>query len=189
MENEARLIEEIWKDVYGYEGYYQVSNMGRVRSLDRYIYHNGARNESKMIFIKGKELKPHDAGRKHLTVCLMKNGIGNIYYIHRLVMETFTENIDNLPRINHKDENPYNNELSNLEWCTHKYNTNYGSCIKKRSEKICKSVSRYDNNMNYIDTFNSCSQAGKELNIDSSSIAKCARGERNTAGGYIWKYD
>ena len=97
--------------------------------------------------------------------------------------------IDNLPCINHKDENPYNNELSNLEWCTHKYNTNYDNCIKRRSEKICKSVSRYDNNMNYIDTFNSCSQVEKELNIDSSSIAKCARGERKTAGGYIWKYD
>lgn len=181
-------MDEIWKDITGYEGYYQVSNKGRVKSLDRYVVNDGARNNSKMIFVKGKILKPHDAGREHLTVCLMRGGIDDMRYIHRLVMEAFTANIDNLPCINHKDENPYNNELSNLEWCTHKYNTNYGSCIKRRSEKLYKPVDRYDVNMNYINTFTSVSEAERGTKIDRSSIAKCARGERKTAGGYIWKY-
>lgn len=67
-----KQIEEIWKDIQGYECYYQVSNKGKIRSLDRHIYHNGSRNKSKMIFIKVKELKPHDTGKRHLTVCLMK---------------------------------------------------------------------------------------------------------------------
>lgn len=181
-------MEEIWKNINGYEGYYQVSNMGRVRSLDRYVNNEGARNESKLIFVKGKILKPHDAGQEHLTVCLMRDGVGKVCYIHRLVLEAFTDNPDNLPCINHKDEDPYNNELTNLEWCTHKYNTNYGTCIQRRKMKVSKSVDRFNMNMEYVDSFDSVSDAERELNIDRSSIAKCARGERKSAGGYIWKY-
>lgn len=127
-------------------------------------------------------------GKKHLTVCLMKDGIRNVCYIHRLVMETFSNNSNNLPCINHKDENPYNNSLDNLEWCTYKYNTNYGTCIQRRKDKISKTVNRFDMNMKYIDSFDSASDAGNELNIDISSISKCARGERKSAGGYVWKY-
>lgn len=127
-------------------------------------------------------------GKKHLTVCLMKDGIENICYVHRLVMETFADNPNNLPCINHKDENPYNNNLDNLEWCTYKYNTNYGTCIQRRKSKISKTVNRFDMNMKYIDSFASASDAGNKLNIDISSISKCARGERKSAGGYVWKY-
>lgn len=181
-------MAEIWKDIEGYVGYCQISNKGRVRGLDRYVYNDGARNDSKLIFIKGKILKPHDAGREYLTVCLMKDGIGKVHYVHRLVMDAFSENPDNLPCVNHKDEDPYNNKLSNLEWCTYKYNTNYGTCIQRRKSKVSKSVDRFDMDMNYVDSFDSTSDAERELNIDKSSIAKCARGERKSAGGFIWMY-
>lgn len=111
--------EEIWKDIIGYEGLYQVSSLGRVRSLDRYDSRNHFRN--------GRMLKLSYNTVGYLSVGLHSNGKAKMYMVHRMVAQAFIPNPNNLPIINHKDENPSNNSVENLEWCTAKYNSNYGT--------------------------------------------------------------
>lgn len=114
------MTDEVWKDIDGYDGLYQVSNMGRVKS-----------------FKWGKEriLKPYETGNGYLRVELQSKP----FKLHRLVAQAFIPNPDNLPFVNHKDENPKNNMVDNLEWCDNKYNINYGTTQERRiSTKIEK---------------------------------------------------
>ena len=103
---------EEWRDIQGYEGLYMVSNLGRVKSLN---YHR-----------TGKEriMKPSDNGHGYLFVVLCKDGKDKNCRINRLVAQAFLPNPDNLPEVNHKDENKYNNCVENLEWCDRSYNVN-----------------------------------------------------------------
>ena len=108
---------EIWKDIEGYEGYYQVSNFGNVRSVDRVIeYSDGVKR-----LRKGRILKPYKNRDGYLTCDLRKNSKHKISKIHRLVSEAFIPNPSNLPEVNHKDEDKTNNCVDNLEWCTRSY--------------------------------------------------------------------
>ena len=118
---------EIWKDIEGYEGLYEVSSYGRVRSLGQFVNHNFGGN----AYRKGRLLKPGLGSRGYLSVTLCKNGIRKIYTVHRLVAQAFIPNINNLPIINHKDEDRTNNSVDNLEWCDYKYNVNYGNRLNK----------------------------------------------------------
>lgn len=121
--------EEIWKDIIGYEGLYQVSSLGRVRSLDRY--------DSNNHFLKGRILKLSANGKGYLKVALNSNGKAKTYSVHRLVLQSFIPNPDNLPQVNHKDENKTNNNVDNLEWCDNSYNLNYGTRkIRERNTKL-----------------------------------------------------
>lgn len=106
---------EIYKDVEGYENLYQVSNMGNVKSL-----------------ISNKILKPAKNHNGYLYVCFSKQGKHKHHKIHRLVAQAFIDNPNSYPIINHRDENKTNNCVSNLEWCDHKYNINYGTAIERR---------------------------------------------------------
>ena len=110
--------KEIWKDIKGFEGHYQVSNFGRVKSIK---------------FRKERILKPANNGCGYLYVNLSKNGKYNIYLIHRLVALIFISNPNNLPEINHRDEDKTNNKVENLEWCDRKYNMNYGTRTQRQS--------------------------------------------------------
>ena len=113
------MIEEIWRPIEGYEGLYEISNTGRVRSFDRYVkYSNG-----QIHLHKGRILSPVIKDNGYLVVNLQ----GKIFTIHRLVAQAFISNINSLPEINHKDEDKTNNRVENLEWCDHKYNMNYGT--------------------------------------------------------------
>ena len=116
-------MEEIWKDIVGYEGLYQVSNFGRVKSLAKYKNGNGGSK----FWRKERILKPANTGRGYLMVVLIKEKKRTTYILHRLVAQAFIPNPNNLPQINHKDENKTNNVVSNLEWCDNKYNSNYGT--------------------------------------------------------------
>lgn len=116
---------EIWKDIEGYEGLYQVSNLGRVRSL------NYNRTGTTKYLHPGRQNKT-----KHMTITLCKDGKSKSFSLHRVVASTFIQNPNKYPCVNHIDEDPTNNIVSNLEWCTHLYNNNYGQAVTKRSRLV-----------------------------------------------------
>ena len=161
-------INEIWKDCKGYEGKYQVSNLGRVWSIGSQKYLKGSKNNG-----------------GYQSVCITaKNGKVKREYIHRLVAKAFIPNPNNYPQVNHKDENPQNNRVDNLEWCDAKYNSNYGTRNKRVSK--ANSIPVYCEELDK--TFYGAKEAGKELNIDDSSIRKCCKGQLKRAGNYHWCY-
>jgi hypothetical protein len=120
-------MEEIWRDIEGYEGLYQVSNLGRVKSLYRVTISNSGRRYTCQEMI----LRQGVSTRNYRNVVLRKNCSSKTYSVHQLVARAFIPNPDNLPMINHKDENPSNNCVDNLEWCTAKYNSNYGTSVER----------------------------------------------------------
>ena len=171
------MNKEIWKDIEGYEGY-QVSNLGRVKSPDIYIMVN---NKYK-LYKNGNILTPY----KHKKTGYMSITIGkhSTIMVHRLVAKAFISNFNNYPCINHKDENKQNNHVDNLEWCTHKYNNNYGNNTKK----LCKPVLQYDLNGNFIKEYYGANEASRQTGINCTNICKCCRGERKKTKGFIFKY-
>ena len=123
---------EEWKSIPGYEGLYEVSSYGRVKSLEiSYTRKNGIMDHKPEII-----LSPKNNGTGYFMVCLYKNKTHKYYLIHRLVALAFLPNPDNLPCVNHKDEDKTNNKVDNLEWCDHKYNSNYNGVLKKRSQRM-----------------------------------------------------
>lgn len=174
---------EVWKPVVGLESHYEVSSRGggRVRSLDRVL--PIGKGSFKRLH-KGKILKLTDKGNGYLVVNL---GRGNRAHVHRLVAEAFLPNEDNLPCVNHKDENPHNNELDNLEWCTHKYNVNYGTAIERMTKKLCKPVRATNLNSGEVLEFSSIKTAN-QAGFDSSTIIKCCKGIYHQHNGYEWEY-
>ena len=166
-------MEEIWKDKKDYEGHYQVSNFGRVKSIK---------------FGKEIILKQHiNIKGGYYYVCLLKNGKHKNYYVHRLVAQAFIDNPNNLPEVNHKDECKTNNVVSNLEWCDRKYNHNYGTINERISQSQSKPVLQYDLNGNLIKEWKSINECGRN-GFNQGDICKCCNGKRKTAKGFIWVY-
>lgn len=163
---------EIWKDIKGYEGIYQVSNLGRVRSFLR----------------GGRVLKPHSTGH-YLGVVLYKENSHKAYLIHRLVANAFIENPNNFNEVNHKDENGVNNVWSNLEWCSHSENINYGNRNKKVGVRLGKPVLQINKNGNIVGRFCSIHEAGRNTGVDYRNIFKCCNGGCKSLGGYYWRYE
>lgn len=180
---EEELATEVWKDIVGYEGLYKVSNLGRVKSLDRIVTHKNGR---KRLF-KGKLITPFK--NEYFMVVLSKNGKKSSSNIHRLVAQAFIPNPNNLPEVNHIDENKSNNKVSNLEWCTSKYNINYGTRNERTAEAHNKPVVMYDKKGNKLKEFKSTMNASNYLNKQYAynHINECCRGERKSAYGYVWK--
>ena len=148
------MIEEIWRSIECYEGLYEVSNTGQVRSLDRYVKGKGKSYRLQ----KGKMLSPIKNKDGYLQVNLCCNGKYKIFLVHRLVTKTFIPNPDNLPEVNHKDEDKTNNSVDNLEWCDRSYNNNYGTRKDKARDTAIKNgywtglrsgLSRDEYNKNY----------------------------------------
>ena len=162
---------EEWKDIEGYEGMYQVSNQGRVKSLK---------------FGKEKIRKCREMSNGYLVVGLCKEGKRTDKLVHRLVAEAFLPNPNNLPQVNHKDENPSNNNVENLEWCTPKYNCNYGTRNQRCSSP--KRVDQIDKVSGEVirqwESTAECSRNG----YSSGAVSECARGVRKQYKGYVWKY-
>ena len=127
-------MEEIWKPIVGYEGYYEVSNLGRVRSIDRFVIDKTGRRQ----FKKGTLLNYRPDRQGYCIVSLSINRKYKTKCVHTLVADAFIPNPDNLPQVNHKDEVKSNNCVDNLEWCTAKYNANYGNRNKKVIETNIK---------------------------------------------------
>ena len=178
-------MKEVWKACPDYEGLYEVSNLGRIRSVDRIVLRNG--NPMKL---KGKVLTTTKQWSGHLNVCVCKNGVCKNIRLHRFIARAFIPNPLNLPEVNHKDENPANNRANNLEWCDHKYNMNYGTIIERRLKKISHPVVQMTKDGIDIATFCSTREAERITGIFHHNIAKCAKGKRHykTAGGYKWRF-
>ena len=180
-------MKEVWKDVVGWEGIYQVSNMGRVKSLPRVFM----KKDGKLQPVKGTILKQVKNKKGYLHVCLSVEGFCVHRSVHQLVAMAFVDNKNNYTQINHRDENPANNRFDNLEWCSSKYNLNYGCRNKKASISRSTPVNQYSLDGKYIRTFYGTREAGRQIGrgaTASANIAACCRGERNNAYGYLWKY-
>jgi hypothetical protein len=124
-----------WRNIKGYEGYYQVSNYGQVRSVDRTLHvKDGCREYDKKLL--GKHMRQYLHSNGYKVVPLTKDGVCETLFVHRLVAEAFIPNVNQLPFINHKDEDKTNNCYLNLEWCTCQYNNSYGNKPKRHSRKM-----------------------------------------------------
>lgn len=170
---------EVWKDIDGYEGRYQVSNFGNVKSL----------NYRRQGVSKLLTPKRNNSGR--LWVELFNEDGKRQFLIHRLVGAAFVPNPDGYDQINHIDENPENNRADNLEWCTGIYNirsyrSNHPELSKRR--KCNLSITQYAKDGSAVRTWASARDVEKETNWSAWSIAECCRGNRKTAYGYIWRY-
>lgn len=169
----------IWKDIPGFEGKYQVSNTGLVKSLSRQRTHE-------------RILKFEEEQHGYLRVTLNKKH----YLVHRLVAICFIDNPDNLPIINHKDENPKNNDMYNLEWCTYSYNSNYGTRTAKFKKaainniKNSKSILQLDKQGNLIKKWPSAREIERAFDRTSAAanVIQCCKGKRNSSYGFKWKY-
>ena len=139
------MNKEIWKDVVGYEGLYQVSSLGRIKRLVRYK----------------RRLKPQKNIQGYLKVGLYKNGKCKIFSIHNLVANAFIENPNNYKYVNHKDENKTNNRVENLEFCSFYYNLMYGTRVQRIAKKNNKPILQFDLEGNFIKEYESITQASK----------------------------
>ena len=161
---------EIWKDIEGYEGLYQVSNLGRVKSV-----------------LSKKILKQYEDSSHYKRVRFYKDGKHKDYSVHRLVATAFIPNPDKLPCVNHKSEIVSENFADNLEWCSNKYNSNYGTTQARRVQKRQKPILQYDLNGEFIREWNSVKEAGEYLNISPRRISEVCNYVRKSCGGYIFE--
>lgn len=188
---------EIWKDIKGYEGLYQVSNMGQVKSLG-----NGKSNKSKL-----KVMKQQLNHKGYPMINLCKNGVTKGVSVHRLVAINFIPNPNNLPQVNHIDEIKTNNCVENLEWCTNEYNHNYGTRIERVRQKqignpnmktslgkfgkehpTSKPILQLTLDGEIIKLWFSASDAIRENGYGKSHISSCCTGKKKTAYGYKWEH-
>ena len=173
------MIEEIWKDIPNYENSYQVSNLGRVKSL------GNKSNHKKEIILKQSNVMNYQC------VSLRKNNKAKMFKIHRLVAQTFIPNPSNLPQVNHKDGNKLNNKLNNLEWCTasenikHAFKTGLKKSLRGKDNLRSKKVLMCDKNGEIIKEFSSLREAERILNIPHSNITNSIK-RNGTCGGYKW---
>ena len=177
--------KEIWQDIAGYEGLYKVSNLGRVKSL------NYRRT--------GKEhLLNKTLSKGYWRVLLSKNCISKKFSVHRLVSQAFIENPENLPQVNHIDENKLNNRVENLEWCSAEYNNKYGTrnerVLETKKLRKCKNaeipVLQFTKDGKFVNEYSSIIEAKRITGIQQGHICYCCKNIKgyNSAGGYIWKY-
>lgn len=172
-------MSEIWKDVEGYEGLYQVSNLGRIKSF---------RESAKFGNPKEFYLNPYliNSGY-HVVTLYLKDRTKRKFQVHRLVAETFIPNPENLPCVNHKDENKLNNCVSNLEWCTYQYNNNYGTARIRAADTMAKSIYQKTLDGVMIAKYRSVRIASELLGYSDSMLSEWCRA--GIGGGYIWGYD
>lgn len=196
---------EIWRDIKGYEGLYQVSNLGRVKSLERLV-----KNKNGYRVVRERIIKTSNNNSGYETISLVRKGKYKTYLVHRLVAMTFpdlvdwTEDAKGKPfdelQVNHKDEfDKTNNCVGNLEWCTCKYNNTYGTHIERQRNKIkgrfnspktSKPVLQYTLDGVFVAEYPSIMEAERQTKVNRSQIRNCCNNKPHckSAGDYIWKY-
>lgn len=185
-----KMIDEVWKDVVGYEGLYQVSNYGRVKSLPRTRICQGI-----VMPVKGKEISLCNR-RGYKMLCLYKDGSKKIASVHRLVAEAFIPNLEDKPCVDHIDGNRSNNFYNNLRWCTYKENINNPITYPRNRRSLQRSwdnrsrnVCQYSLDGNFIKEWSNVYQAANHFNGSCSGIKRCCVGKSRVALGYRWSYD
>lgn len=185
------IIQEQWKDITGYEGYYQVSDLGNVRSIDRYVLHkNGT-----LMPIKGRLLRGAIAKNGYIQIILCVECVKKNLMVHRVVGKHFLRPQDSKSQINHINGIKTDNRAENLEWCTpsenikHAYRNGMVGLVKPKGldNKNSKPIKGVDSNGNTI-LFDSITQAANMLPNDASNIVKCLKGKQKSASGYKWEY-
>lgn len=176
-------MQEEWKDIVGFEGIYQISNFGRVKSLPKLV----ERGKWGSFTLPERLLHPNvNKSRGYVEITLgTKKCPGRRFKVHRLVAEAFIPNPDNLPEVNHKDENKENNKVDNLEWCTRKYNANYGTNFERGAKTQGVPVIAYNDTEELY--FYSQKEASRQLGVQQSNIAHSLKSHCR-CGGYYWKY-
>lgn len=166
-------MTEIWRDIDGYKGLYQISNKGRVKSLK---------------WGKERILRPWINSSGYYCIILCNNGVIKRFQLHRLVAQAFIPNLNNLSEVNHKDENKLNNCVENLEWIRHMDNCNYGSRNERIGASQSKPILQYSKSGDFIREWKSASEVERVLRINNGTINSCCRGRYKSAGGFVWQY-
>lgn len=177
------MENEIWKDILGHEGDYQISNKGRVKSLSRKLFIGGdfTRTTNERI------LAQNIINSGYFIVSMCSNNRRFTYLVHRLVAIAFLPNPKE--QVNHIDENKLNNNLNNLEWVTRKENVNHGTCIERSVLKNSFPVIQYSLKGDFVKRWNSLSEIKRVTGMHKGNIGKCCNGLRKTAYKNIWKFE
>lgn len=176
--------QEEWRDIKGFEGLYQVSNMGRVKSMSRSV----RANTCGVRILPEKILREGESNSGYMLVVLCKEGKHHNKMVHRLVAEAFIPNPQNYAEVNHKDENKLNNNLNNLEWCNRAYNVNYGTGVSRCAKTKWKAVEMIDSDGCIIKHFCSALEAERQTKVSRKSISLVCLGKKREAGGYLWRF-
>ena len=174
------MKNEEWRDVVGYEGLYQVSDQGRVKSL--------ARKDCLGRTVKERILKPGVVSSGYLMISLCTGGKQKMFSVHRLVCQAFHENPDNKPQVNHINEIKTDNRACNLEWCTCTQNINHGSRNERAGKAKSKPVGQYTRDGDLVKVWPSTNEAERQAGFNHGNISEVANGNRKTAHGFIWRY-
>lgn len=174
-------MQEIWKDIEGYEGLYKISNLGRIMS-----FRDNPRSKQKGPHLLNPSIL--NKGYEHVTLYRGPSDRKH-FLVHVLVAKTFLPNPNNYPCVNHKDEVKTNNCADNLEWCTYGYNNSYGTARIRARAKRSKRVSQYTMNGEWLATYFNAETAAEISGTTASSIHYCCKGKGEYSKGYIWKYE
>lgn len=179
---------EVWKDIAGYEGLYQVSNLGRIKSIGRHT-----RNRYGLMWKPGRVLNAAKDNKGYLTVVLCDNKKRHTFKVHKIVATTFILNPERKPQVNHIDGNKQNNRVDNLEWCSqsenmsHAWETGLQKRTHKKNDLKSIKIAQYSCDMQILNVFPSMMEAERQTGIYNASISRAVR-HGGKAGGFIWKY-
>lgn len=175
---------EEWRAIDNYEDY-EVSNLGRVRSIDRIRIDSWGRKYSLLGQILKQSISISKGNYPQALVTIYKNRKAHRVLVHRLVAKAFIDNPNNLPQVNHKDENSLNNSANNLEWCDATYNVNYGMSPLKRANARKRKINVFDSNHSFIETLSSGKEASSKYNVSKGSVSHSCHNHCKTKGYYF----